>query len=123
MYYSVLLGTEVVLAFFIILLILVYRGKGADVGAIFSGGAASVFGAKGSVPFTTKLIAILCAMFIINSPALTYLANRPFVDDGVIEMTPVEEVVQPEDKPALPIERETPQDDIPRDPTEGNLTQ
>ena len=93
MYYAILLGIEVVLAFFIIFLILVYRGKGADVGAVFAGGAsASMFGAKGSVPFVTKLIGILCAVFLINSLTLTYLANRSVGGGSVLDTVPVEEL-------------------------------
>ena len=120
MYYPLILGIEVVLAVVIIFLILVYRGKGADVGAVFSG-SSSVFGAKGSVPFATKLIAILSALFIINSLLLAYLANRTATDAGVFESVPIKE--RELDLPVedmSPVEKESDFNDIPQtDPTQN----
>lgn len=129
MYYSLSLGIEVVLSIVIILLILLCRGKGADVGAAFSGGAsASVFGSRGSVPFTTKLIGILCALFLINSLVLTYFANRSIGGSSVIDKVEVQRFDQPSlpagtsveqkssqgsDIPILPVESKPPAEESP----------
>jgi len=89
MLYGILLGIEVIIAILLIVLILLHRGKGAEVGAVFSGGGStSVFGARGSASFLTKVVATLSALFLVNSLALTYIANRDFgdsvIDDSAI---------------------------------------
>lgn len=117
--YPILLGIEVILAIVVIFLILVYRGKGADVGAVFTG-SSSMFGAKGAVPFTTKLIGTLCAIFIINSLALTYTANR--VTGSVVGSVSQQEVMQLEDEESMG-RKESSQGDIPRMPTEKDGSQ
>ena len=53
---TVILIIHVLLAVALIVLILVQHGKGADAGAAFGSGASStVFGARGSATFLTKL--------------------------------------------------------------------
>lgn len=87
MIYGILLGVDVLLAIALIALILLQRGQGAEVGASFGGGgaSASMFGARGAAPFVTRLIAVLAALFLINSLALTYIANRDFGEDSVLD--------------------------------------
>ena len=96
MLYGILLGIEVIIAILLIVLILLHRGKGAEVGAVFSGGGStSVFGARGSASFLTKVVAVLSALFLINSLSLTYIANRDFgdsvIDDGAVGSPLMEE--------------------------------
>lgn len=72
-----LLVLHVFLAVGIITLVLLQRGKGASEGAMFGGGASTVFGASGSANFLSKTTAILATLFFINSLALAYMAaNR-----------------------------------------------
>lgn len=72
-----LLVVHVFLALGIITLVLLQRGKGASEGAMFGGGASTVFGASGSSNFLSKTTAILATFFFINSLALAYLSvNR-----------------------------------------------
>ena len=84
--YITLLVIDVLLAFVLIALILLHRGRGADVGVSFGGGASgTVFGAKGATSFLGKVIGCLSAIFLLNSLALAYIANRNFSDQGIIE--------------------------------------
>ncbi len=86
MLYGVLVGIDAILAVILITLILIQRGRGAEVGAAFGAGAsASIFGARGVVSFLTKLVAVLSAVFLLNSLLLTYVANRDFVSQSVVE--------------------------------------
>ena len=86
MLYGVLLGLDAILAVVLITLILIQRGRGAEVGAAFGAGAsASIFGARGVVSFLTKLVAVLSAVFLLNSLLLAYVANRDFVSQSVVE--------------------------------------
>ncbi len=72
----ILLVLHVILAFGIITLVLLQKGKGATEGATFGGGASTVFGASGSSNFLSKTTAILATVFFINSLALAYLAGH-----------------------------------------------
>lgn len=115
MLYGILLGIEVIIAILLIVLILLHRGKGAEVGAVFSGGGStSVFGARGSASFLTKVVATLSALFLLNSLSLTYIANRDFgdsvIDDSAMESPLMEEM---DEMPLMPDEtgREPPAED------------
>lgn len=97
MLYGILLGIEIIIAILLIVLILLHRGKGAEVGAVFSGGGStSVFGARGSASFLTKVVATLSALFLLNSLSLTYIANRDFgdsvIDDSAMESPLMDEM-------------------------------
>ena len=67
-----------ILCFAIIALVLLQRGKGADAGAGFGAGASgTVFGARGSSTFFSKLTAVLATMFFMTSMSLAWFATRP----------------------------------------------
>ena len=71
---SLLLSFHVIIAVLIIALILVQKGKGADMGSAFGAGASgTIFGAKGSANFLSRTTAILATIFFITSLALAYL--------------------------------------------------
>lgn len=64
---------HILAAIAIIALILMQRGKGADVGAAFGSGASqTMFGSKGSFPFLCKVIGVLAGIFFSTSLALNY---------------------------------------------------
>ncbi len=59
-------------------LVLLQRGKGADAGAGFGAGASgTVFGARGSATFFSKLTAVLATLFFMTSLSLAWYATRP----------------------------------------------
>ena len=73
---SFILVVHIILAILLIVLILVQQGKGADAGAAFGSGASStVFGAKGSANFMTKLTTLIAIVFFITSLTLAYFAS------------------------------------------------
>jgi preprotein translocase subunit SecG len=84
------------LCFAIIALVLLQRGKGADAGAGFGAGASgTVFGARGSATFFSKLTAVLATLFFVTSMSLAWFATRPsteapksVVDSAVTEPAP-----------------------------------
>ncbi len=66
------------LCFAIVALVLLQRGKGADAGAGFGAGASgTVFGARGSATFFSKLTAVLATLFFMTSMSLAWFASRP----------------------------------------------
>ena len=97
------------LCFSIVALVLLQRGKGADAGAGFGAGASgTVFGARGSATFFSKLTAVLATLFFLTSMSLAWFATRPsaeapksIVDTVVTEPAPASGVDSGE-VPALP---------------------
>jgi preprotein translocase subunit SecG len=56
--------------------VLLQRGKGAEVGAVFGGGAgATVFGSRGAGNFLTRLTTGAAVTFMVTSLSLAYLAQ------------------------------------------------
>lgn len=110
---TVLTGVHVALTLALIGLVLVQRGKGADVGAAFGSGASqTMFGSAGAASFLTRTTAVVATLFFVSSLTLAYLASqrddgRSVADAAVsaavapIEDVVVEEVV-PADVPMLP---------------------
>jgi len=71
---TLLLFVYVVVAVCLIALVLIQRGKGADIGAAFGSGASqTVFGSSGSGSFLVKLTAVLAALFFIICIVLNYM--------------------------------------------------
>ncbi len=69
------------LSFAIVGLVLLQRGKGADAGAGFGAGASgTVFGARGSATFFSKLTAVLATLFFLTSMSLAWFATRPLAE-------------------------------------------
>ncbi len=97
-----LLIVHVVAAIAIIGLVLIQHGKGADVGAAFgSGSSGSVFGARGSANFMSRLTGILAAIFFLTSMGLTYVSTKkPTAGKGVMSQPAAGEKAG--DKPSLP---------------------
>src|SRR6202790_849606 len=72
-----ILGVHILLAFFIIALVLMQRGKGAEAGAGFGSGASgTVFGARGTSTLFSKLTAVFAALVFVTSLSLAYLGTR-----------------------------------------------
>jgi preprotein translocase subunit SecG len=80
---TILVVSHLFLAIGLIGLILIQHGKGADMGAAFGSGASgTVFGAKGSASFLTRLTAALATLFFITSMVMAYFASQR--DDGSV---------------------------------------
>src|SRR5512134_170261 len=106
---TILTILQVLSAFAIVGLVLLQRGKGADAGAGFGAGASgTVFGARGSATFFSKLTAVLATLFFMTSMSLAWFATRPqaeqpdsIVDKLVTEPAPAADIA-PDSVPSLP---------------------
>ena len=68
---SLLLVFHVITAIIIVVLILLQKGKGADMGSAFGAGASgTMFGSKGSANFLSRSTAVLATIFFITSLTL-----------------------------------------------------
>jgi preprotein translocase subunit SecG len=77
MLYTILTVVLVFDAIFLIGLILLQQGKGADAGAAFGSGASgTVFGAAGSANFLSRATAVLAALFFALALTMAYVARH-----------------------------------------------
>jgi preprotein translocase subunit SecG len=102
---------HVVVCVFLVAVVLLQRGKGAQVGAVFGGGGgATMFGGRGAGNFLTKLTTGAAVVFMLTSLSLAYMrmqqGDRLF-ESGEIEEEhageaplPFEEIGKPAEAPA-----------------------
>jgi len=92
---------HVSVAFFLILVVLLQSGKGANMGAAFGAGSSqTMFGSSGAGNFLTKLTTGAAIVFMITSFSLATISNEKDQNSVVKE---VEETTKPDpsqDKPA-----------------------
>ncbi|MGH0032127.1 MAG: preprotein translocase subunit SecG [Myxococcota bacterium] len=90
---AVITTLHIVVCIFLVAVVLLQRGKGAQVGAVFGGGAgATMFGSRGAGNFLTKLTTGAAIVYMITSLSLSYLGitgagERLFEDGAAIEET------------------------------------
>ena len=73
MMYTALIGLHVFACIFLITVVLLQTGKGADMGAVFGGGSSeTVFGSSGAGNFLTKLTTGIAILFMLTSLVMTY---------------------------------------------------
>jgi preprotein translocase subunit SecG len=83
---------HVLLAVGLVGLILLQRGKGAEVGTAFGAGASgTVFGARGSASFLTRATGVLATLFFVTSLSLAFLSTRPTTAPKSILDTPTQQ--------------------------------
>ncbi len=83
---TIILFVHVLVAVTLIGLILIQRGKGADIGAAFGSGASqTVFGSQGSASFLTRTTAVLATVFFLTSLSLAYLYSHRVERVGVTD--------------------------------------
>ena len=80
---SLLLVFHVITAIIIVVLILLQKGKGADMGSAFGAGASgTMFGSKGSANLLSRSTAVLATIFFITSLTLAYLNKGTVVQNN-----------------------------------------
>jgi preprotein translocase subunit SecG len=68
---------HVIVCLFLIVIVLLQRGKGADIGAVFgSGSGATLFGSRGAGNFLTRLTTGAAVVFMLTSLTLAYFAQE-----------------------------------------------
>jgi preprotein translocase subunit SecG len=67
---------HIVVSIGLILVVLLQTGKGAEVGAVFGGSSATIFGSSGAGNFLTKLTTGMAIVFMITSLTLGYFAGK-----------------------------------------------
>jgi len=67
---------HVIVSIGLILVVLLQTGKGAEVGAVFGGSSATIFGSSGAGNFLTRLTTGMAVVFMITCLTLGYFAGK-----------------------------------------------
>ena len=79
---------HVLVCVFLILVVLLQSGKGADLSGAFGGGATqTAFGARGPQSFLSKMTTVAAIIFMITSIALTMMTRKATAPSSVLEQT------------------------------------
>ena len=128
--FTILMIVHILVAIALVSLVLLQRGKGADMGAAFGSGASStVFGSQGSASFLTRTTAALATIFFVTSLSLAYLSGKQTQDvksatdiaapleggvsPGAMTPAPVTTTATVQD---VPVAGKTPSSDVPSIP-------
>lgn len=74
--YTIATFVHIFACFFMVIVVLLQTGKGADVGAVFGGSSQTVFGSSGAGNFLTKMTTGIAVLFMLTSLFLSYGAAR-----------------------------------------------
>ena len=95
--FTAILIIHVIVCFFLIFIVLVQSGKGAELGAAFGGSSQTLFGARGAATIFSKLTTIAAIVFMITSLSLAIITSK---GGSVVKRTPVPQ--QKTNMPAAP---------------------
>ncbi len=97
---KILLGLFFFIAIAMVVLILLQRGKGSDLGAVFGGGSQSVFGSRGSANFLSRMTAVLATVFFGIALGLAFIYTGQHTPQSVTDT--IIESQNTSDLPSLP---------------------
>ncbi len=84
--YTLILILHIIVCFFLIFIVLVQSGKGAELGAAFGGSSQTLFGARGAATFFSKLTTVAAVVFMITSLTLAVMTSR---GGSIVKRSPV----------------------------------
>ncbi len=73
---NLLLIVHIVVSLFLIVIVLLQHGKGADIGATFGGSSQSLFGTEGPLPLLNKITTAAAIIFMLTSVTLAYTSAQ-----------------------------------------------
>jgi preprotein translocase subunit SecG len=71
---TILTILHIIVCVFLVSIVLLQHGKGADIGATFGGGGQSLFGTEGPVPILNKITTAAAIIFMVTSISLAYIS-------------------------------------------------
>lgn len=92
---------HVIVSIGLILVVLLQTGKGAEVGAVFGGSSATIFGSSGAGNFLTRLTTGMAIVFMLTSLTLGYFAGKKPSSTIFDRQAPIE-VPRAPNQPAAP---------------------
>ncbi len=103
---TLLIILHIVVCLFLIGIVLLQHGKGADIGATFGGSSQSLFGSEGPLPLLNKITTLAAIIFMGTSISLAYIsANRSSgtVMSGVKVQAPAPKTAVPKGPATIPL--------------------
>jgi len=102
-----LISLHLIVSAILISMVLLQKGKGADIGAAFGGASQTIFGPRGAQSFLSKLTTGAAVIFMITSLSLALTtAKRSSVMEGVkqeqTQQAPVVPLAPPVPAPSTP---------------------
>lgn len=79
---------HIIVCFFLIAIVLLQRGKGAEMGAAFGGSSQTLFGSRGAASFLSKMTTAAAIVFMLTSLSLAILSSK---SSSIIEKAPISE--------------------------------
>jgi preprotein translocase subunit SecG len=83
---TVLTIIHIIVCLFLIAVVLLQSGKGAEMGAAFGGSSQTLFGSRGAASFLSKMTSVAAVVFMLTSLSLAIVASRG--GSSVLQQTP-----------------------------------
>ena len=113
---TILIVVHTIVCLFLICIVLLQHGKGADVGASFGGSSQSLFGTEGPLPLLNKITTLAAIVFMGTSITLAYLSASKSTGSVMSELKVQEQKIPAQQAPVnlpAPVEK-TPQQAVPK---------
>lgn len=113
---TLLVIIHVICCLFLISIVLLQSGKGAEMGAAFGGSSQTIFGSRGASTFLNKLTTASAIVFMLSSLILSMVANK---HASVIKEGPAgqQRRAAPQRLPQQPVSQQPmPQQSLPQQP-------
>jgi preprotein translocase subunit SecG len=113
---TLLIVLHTIVCLFLICIVLLQHGKGADIGASFGGSSQSLFGAEGPMPLLNKITTLAAIIFMGTSITLAYLSAHKS-SGSVMSDIKVQEQKAPPQQPPVAVPMPTspaPEKDLPK---------
>jgi len=81
-----LIIVHVIVSLFLIAVVLLQSGKGAEIGAAFGGSSQTIFGGRGAATFLSKMTTISAVVFMVTSFVLAIVTTK---GSSVVKKAPV----------------------------------
>jgi len=103
---TLLIIIHVLVCLFLICIVLLQHGKGADIGATFGGSSQSLFGTEGPLPLLNKITTLAAIVFMGTSISLAYISSNKstgtVMSDIKVQQAPVEQTQVPAEPITVP---------------------
>jgi len=73
---SLITAVHIIAAALLVLVVLIQKGKGAEISASFAGSSQTVFGTSGGANFFTRFTAVCATVFMVTSITLTIMGGQ-----------------------------------------------
>lgn len=118
--YTLLVTIHIIICIFLVCIVLLQKGKGAEIGAVF-GSSEALFGAAGPATFLNKMTTVTAVLFMLTSLGLTYMSAK-MSNKSVMDSVQVQESATPA-VPSVPVETvPAPAGNASNPATQGNPT-